>query len=48
MVNHYSEAASVQRLQGELLGAMSAWGTEPSVETPEEAEEVKTDECPAE
>jgi D-alanyl-D-alanine carboxypeptidase/D-alanyl-D-alanine-endopeptidase (penicillin-binding protein 4) len=48
MVNHYSEAASVQRLQGELLGAMSAWGTELSVETPEEAEEVKTDECPAE
>jgi len=48
MVNHYSEAASVQRLQGELLGAMSAWGTEPSVETPEGAEEVKTDECPAE
>lgn len=48
IVNHYSEVSSVQRLQGELLGAMSAWGTEPAAAAPEEAEEVKTDESPAE
>lgn len=28
IVNHYSEASSVQRLQGELLEAMAAWGAE--------------------
>ncbi len=26
VVNHYGDASSVQRLQGELLGAMAAWG----------------------
>jgi D-alanyl-D-alanine carboxypeptidase/D-alanyl-D-alanine-endopeptidase (penicillin-binding protein 4) len=48
IVNHYGEVASVQRLQGELLGAMSAWGTELSVETSDEAAEGKTEASPVE
>ena len=48
IVNHYGDVSSVQRLQGELLGAMSAWGTEPAAAATEEAEEVKTDESQAE
>lgn len=35
IVNHYGAASSVQRLQGELLGAMAAWGDAEKAPEPE-------------
>jgi serine-type D-Ala-D-Ala carboxypeptidase/endopeptidase (penicillin-binding protein 4) len=42
IVNHYGEVSSVQRLQGELLGAMTAWDREPPVEKQEPSDEAKS------
>lgn len=48
IVNHYSEASSVEALQGELLGAMSVWGTEPVTEEPVTTEPVTEEPAAAE
>lgn len=48
IVNHYSEVSSVQRLQGELLGAMSAWGTDPAAAAADEAAEGENGANPVE
>ena len=48
IVNHYSEVSSVQRLQGELLGAMSTWGTDPAAAAADEAAEGENGANPVE
>jgi hypothetical protein len=45
IVNHYSEASSVEALQGELLGAMSVWGTEPVTTEPVTEEPAAAEEA---
>lgn len=48
IVNHYGDVSSVQRLQGEVLGAMSVWGTEPEAAPLDEAAEAEREASPAE